>query len=106
MAEKPENLPYGLTKKEARMLGISVEGETTNKDAELEAAISRTFRNMRLSHMKAKVKNGVVTLYGTVDDFTTKREVLSRVRSLHGVRKVTSQMRVISRTTEKPRRGF
>lgn len=105
MADEPKNVPYGLSKKEARMLGLLQEDGST-KDVELEAAISRQFRNMRLSHMKVKVKAGVATLFGTVDDYTTKRELLSRIRGMQGVKKVASQIRVISRSGERPRRGF
>jgi osmotically-inducible protein OsmY len=63
------------------------------KDVELEESISRSVRGMG-SHMHVSVRGGHVTVSGTADDYETKREILSAVRSVPGVHEVTNNIRV------------
>ncbi len=64
------------------------------KDVELEAAISRAVRSMGVG-IHVSVHGGHVTVSGMADDFATKRDILSTVRSLPGVHEVTNNIRVV-----------
>ena len=63
------------------------------KDVELEEAVNRAVREMG-AHMHVSARGGHVTVSGTADDFETKRDIISVVRSVSGVREVTNNIRV------------
>ena len=63
------------------------------KDVELEASISRAVRHMGVGiHVSAK--GGRVSLSGLVQDFSTKRSIMSTVRGMAGVHEVTNYLRI------------
>ena len=106
MAEQPDNNAYGLTPKEARMLGLQQEGSPAgNRDVELETAITRKIRGMGGDHIHVTVKSGKVSLSGMADDFETKRAIVHYVQSMPGVFKVSNQIKVIPGETGGPGRG-
>jgi osmotically-inducible protein OsmY len=63
------------------------------KDVELEATIHRAIRHMGVG-IHVTVRGGHVSLSGLVDDFYTKRDVASVVRSVAGVHEVTNALRI------------
>jgi osmotically-inducible protein OsmY len=63
------------------------------KDVELEESVNRAIRGMGF-HMHVSVKGGHVTVSGTADDFETKRDIYSTVKSIPGVHEVTNNVRV------------
>jgi hypothetical protein len=105
MANQPENNAYGLTPKEARMLGIQQENTTDIRDVELETSIIRKVRSMGGDHVHVKVKAGKITLGGMADDFETKRAIVHYVQSLPGVFKVTNMIKVVPADTGGSGRG-
>jgi hypothetical protein len=105
MANQPDNNSYGLTPKEARMLGIQQEGTADIKDVELETSIIRRVRSMGGDHVHVTVKAGKVTLTGMADDFESKRDIVHYVQSLPGVFKLVNMIKVIPGDTGRPGRG-
>jgi osmotically-inducible protein OsmY len=95
MTDQPENNEYGLTPKEARMLGLQQESSVDNKDVELEASITRKVRSMGGDHIHITVKSGKVTLSGLADDYETKRSIVHAVESTPGVFKLTNNVKVV-----------
>ena len=63
------------------------------KDVELEALILSRIRQMG-EHMHVQIKEGVVHLSGTVNEFETKREIMTLVQGIGGVREVLNNIRV------------
>lgn len=63
------------------------------KDVELEAVIISRIRQMG-EHMHAEVKDGVVHLSGTANEFETKREIMTLVQGIGGVHEVVNNIRV------------
>jgi len=63
------------------------------KDVELEEAISRSVRDMGF-HIHVSVRGGHVTVTGTTDDFSSKRDIIAVVRSVPGVHEVSNNIRV------------
>jgi len=63
------------------------------KDVELEESISRAVRSMGF-HIHVSARGGHVTVSGTADDFESKRDIISAVRSVPGVHEVTNNIRV------------
>jgi osmotically-inducible protein OsmY len=63
------------------------------KDVEVEAAISRAVRNLGVG-IHVTVKSGHVSLSGIVDDFETKRDIMSVVRDVAGGYSITNNIRV------------
>lgn len=63
------------------------------KDVELEASVSRAVRELGLG-IHVSVRGGHVTVSGIVDDFETKRDVMSAVRGVVGGRPITNNVRV------------
>ncbi len=63
------------------------------KDVELEAAVSRAVRGLGLG-IHVGVKGGHVTVSGIVDDFETKRDILTVVRGVAGGHTITNNVRV------------
>jgi len=63
------------------------------KDVELESIIISRIRQMG-EHMHAQSKDGVVHLSGTVNEFETKREIMTMVQGIGGVREVSNNIRV------------
>ena len=63
------------------------------KDVELEATISRAVRELGVG-IHVIVKGGHVTVSGIVDDFETKRDILSVVRGVAGGHTITNNVRV------------
>ena len=66
---------------------------TDPRDVELEEAVTRSIREMGF-HIHVSVRGGTVTVSGTADDFATKRDIISAVRSVPGVHKVVNYLRV------------
>ncbi len=64
------------------------------KDVELEALIISRIRQMG-EHMHAEIKGGVVHLSGTVNEFETKREIMTLVQGIGGVHEVSNNIRVV-----------
>jgi osmotically-inducible protein OsmY len=95
MGKQPDNNKYGLTSKEARMIGLEGGQNVDTKDVELEAGITRQVRGMGGDHIHVTVKAGKVTLSGMADDFGTKREIVHYVQSLPGVFKVSNSIKVV-----------
>lgn len=106
MADDLSNYKYGLSPKEARMIGLESEGkEVVNKDVELDSIITRRIRSMGASHVRVFVKSGKVTLTGMCDDFGEKRDIVSIARGTPGVVKVINQIKVIPSDSGRPGRG-
>ena len=63
------------------------------KEVELEALIVSRIRQMG-EHMHAQIKDGVVHLSGTVNEFEAKREIMTLVQSIAGVHEVSNNIRV------------
>lgn len=63
------------------------------KDVELEATITRAIRSMG-EHIHVSVSGGHVTLSGTADDYSTKRDIVGFIRNVSGVHEVTNNIRV------------
>ncbi len=63
------------------------------KDVELEESVNRAIRSMG-THMHVSARGGHVTVSGTADDFETKRDIISAVRSVSGVHEVSNNIRV------------
>jgi osmotically-inducible protein OsmY len=95
MTDQPENNEYGLTSKEARMLGLQQQNSVDTKDVELEASITRKVRSMGGDHIHVSVKMGKVTLSGLADDYETKRSIVHSVESTPGVFKLINNVRVV-----------
>lgn len=95
MAEQPENNAYGLTPKEARMLGLQQDNSADVKDVELESGITRKVRSLGGDHIHVTVKSGKVTLSGLADDFESKRSIVHAVQSMPGVFKLVNNIRVV-----------
>lgn len=64
------------------------------KDVELEATISRSIRSMG-NGIHVSVHGGHASLSGMVDDYDTKRSIMSTVRGFSGVHEVTNNIRVV-----------
>jgi osmotically-inducible protein OsmY len=62
-------------------------------DVKLEADIYRSIHDMG-SAMHVSVDGGHVTLSGSAEDFLSKREIVSAVRSMPFVRKITNNIKV------------
>jgi|GEM_PF-2401019 len=105
MAEDASNAPFGLTPKEARMLGLSGSNDVDPKDVELEASIVRKVRGMGGDHIHVSVKSGKVFMSGMADDFGTKRSIVHYVQGLPGVFKVSNQIKVVPGDSGRPGRG-
>lgn len=95
MSDQPENNEYGLTAKEARMLGLQQQNSVDNKDVELESGITRKVRSMGGDHIHVTVKSGKVTLSGMADDYETKRAIVHSIQSMPGVFKLVNNVKVI-----------
>jgi len=67
-------------------------------DVELESLIYRQIRDLGGLHVK--VKNDVVTLSGTTDNFDDKRKIDAEVRNLVGTRRLIDEVRVIEAADE------
>jgi len=63
------------------------------EEVQLEAVIINRIRQMG-EHMHAEVKEGVVHLSGTTNEFETKRAVTTLVQGMGGVREVINNIRV------------
>jgi osmotically-inducible protein OsmY len=72
---------------------MTAELHSNPKDAELEAVIISRIRQMG-EHMHAQLKDGVVHLSGTVNEFETKREIMTLVQGIGGVHEVSNNIRV------------
>jgi len=106
MSEDSSNYKYGLSPKEARMIGLNSEaGDIVNKDVELETAVTRRIRSMGAEHVHVRVKSGKVTLSGMCSDFGEKRGIIQTVSSMPGIGKVVNQIKVIPGDTGRPGRG-
>lgn len=63
------------------------------KDVELEAAVSREVRQLGMG-IHVSVRGGHISLSGTVDDFETKRDILSVVRGVASGHVISNNIRV------------
>ena len=106
MADDFANSKYGLSPKEARMIGLDLgRNEAVSKDVEIDTVITRRIRAMGADHVHVRVKNGKVTLSGMCDDFGQKRAIVSVVKGMPGIGKVVNQIKVIPGDTGRPGRG-
>lgn len=63
------------------------------KDVELEASVSRAVRELGVG-IHVSVRAGHVTISGIVDDFETKRDIMTVVRGIVGGHPITNNVRV------------
>jgi len=63
------------------------------KDVELEALITSRIRQMG-EHIHVQIIDGVVHLTGTVNEFATKREIMTLVQGIGGVHEVSNHILV------------
>lgn len=70
-----------------------------NADAQIQADVSKTLSHKRFSNVQNSVKNGMVTLTGTVDVFSEKEEADRRAHRVKGVNAVRNLIEVASTTT-------
>ncbi len=72
---------------------MTTELHSDPKDVELEGIIISRIRQMG-EHMHAQIKDGVVHLSGTVNEFETKRSIMTLVQGIGGVHEVSNNIRV------------
>ncbi len=72
---------------------MSYQMPSNPKDVEMEAEILRSIRSMG-NNLRVSAKGGHVTLSGTADEYSIKREIVSSVKGMPGVREVTNNIKV------------
>jgi hyperosmotically inducible protein len=65
-----------------------------DKDAQIQADVTKALDNKRFSDVKATVQNGVVTLSGTVDIYSAKQDAENRVHHRKNVKGVEDAIQV------------
>lgn len=73
------------------------ESHSNPNEVQLEALIQSRIRQIG-SNLHVLVKEGLVTLTGSADDFETKREIDTLVKGIGGVREVVNKIVVASVT--------
>jgi hypothetical protein len=76
-----------------RRLDMELNVASDPKDVELEALLNRKFRS-KGNNVRVIVDEGHVSLFGSVDDFNTKRLITSEAQGIAGTRKLNSYIRV------------
>jgi hyperosmotically inducible periplasmic protein len=69
-------------------------------DAQIQADVMKSLENSRFKDVKASVKNGVVTLTGTVDVYSTKLDADNRAHHRRNVKGVENQIEVAGPTID------
>jgi len=67
-----------------------------NSDAQIQEEVTKTLSNKRFSGVQSTVKNGMVTLTGSVDVFSVKEDADRRARHQKGVTAVRNMIEVNS----------
>src|SRR5260370_27916232 len=69
-------------------------------DAQIQADVTKALENKRFKDVKASVKNGVVTLTGTVDVYSAKLDADDRAHHRKNVKGVENQIEVAGPTID------
>src|SRR6202012_2314047 len=69
-------------------------------DAQIQTDVMKSLDNKRFKDVKASVKNGVVTLTGTVDIYSAKLDADNRAHHRKNVKGVENQIEVAGPTVE------
>lgn len=69
-------------------------------DAQIQAEVMKSLDNKRFKDVKSTVQNGVVTLTGTVELYSTKRDADNRAHHRKNVRGVENQIEVAGPTID------
>jgi len=69
-------------------------------DAQIQADVMKSLENKRFKDVKASVKNGVVTLTGTVDVYSAKLDADNRAHHRRNVKGVENQIEVAGPTID------
>ena len=69
-------------------------------DAQIQADVMKTLANKKFKEVKCSVRNGIVTLTGTVDIYSAKRDADNRVHHRKNVRGVENLIEVAGPTVE------
>jgi hyperosmotically inducible protein len=69
-------------------------------DAQIQADVMKSLENKRFKDVKASVKNGVVTLTGTVDVYSAKQDADNRAHHRRNVKGVENQIEVAGPTID------
>jgi hypothetical protein len=72
---------------------MAIQWKSDPKEVELESVIHREIRGLGMG-IHVAVKGNHITLSGTADDFETKRQIVSVVRGMAGVREITANIHV------------
>ncbi len=65
-----------------------------NNDAQILADVQKSLDNKRFAEVHSSVKNGIVTLTGTVDLYATKEDAEHKIHHKHGVIAVQNNLQV------------
>ena len=71
-----------------------------SNDAQIQADVTKALDNKRFKDVKSSVRNGVVTLTGTVDLYSAKLDADNRAHHRRNVRGVQNQIEVAGPTVE------
>src|SRR5206468_10789238 len=69
-------------------------------DGQIQAEVAKSLDNKRFKDVKASVKNGVVTLTGTVDVYSAKLDADNRAHHRRNVKGVENQIEVVGPTID------
>jgi len=73
-----------------------LQAQEKNSDAQIQEEVAKTLSNKRFSEVQSSVKNGMVTLTGSVDVFSVKEDADRRARHQKGVTAVRNMIEVNS----------
>jgi osmotically-inducible protein OsmY len=79
-------------------LGLAQQG--TGNDAQIQAEVMKALDNKRFSNVKASVRDGVVTLTGTVDLYSAKVDADNRAHHRKNVKGVENEIEVAGPTVD------
>lgn len=74
----------------------SLKAEDKRSDAQIQQDVTKTLSNKRFSNVQSTVKNGMVTLTGTVDVYSAKEDADKRTHHVKGVNSVRNMIDVQS----------
>jgi hyperosmotically inducible periplasmic protein len=72
----------------------------SQSDAQIESDVMKSLENKRFKDVKASVKNGVVTLTGTVDVYSAKQDADNRAHHRKNVKGVENEIEVAGPTID------
>jgi hyperosmotically inducible protein len=89
------------------LAGVLMFGEVTSgtaqsgsNDAQIQADVTKALNNKQFKDVKASVQNGVVTLTGTVDLYSAKRDADNRAHHRKNVKGVENEIQVAGSTVD------